>query len=190
MPVAQELLNTTDRAFKLVVSDSRFLGLLRTQVIARIGAFAMHFERTQRRAFRVVSQTGITYRHSSLSRSPPAFPKHGPQPGDRFPWLKLKLRADSAAADLFEELDDTRFNLLMFGQPSLGDREFDLDTLSVHRVPFDPVNEAALNAADIPRPSFYLLRPDGHVGLCGSAYSAAACERYFADSLRIGGGQA
>jgi 2-polyprenyl-6-methoxyphenol hydroxylase-like FAD-dependent oxidoreductase len=38
-----------------------------------------------------------------------------------------------------------------------------------------------------PRPSFYLLRPDGHVGLCGSIYDAAACERYFEDRLQVGG---
>jgi len=187
MPVAQQLLNTTDRAFKLVVSDSRWLGLLRTEVIARIGAFAMQFEATQRRAFRVVSQTGIAYRDSSLSQSLPAFPDEGPQAGDRFPWLKLKLRADGPVEDLFEELDDTRFTLLTFGHPSLGGGMSNLDIVDVHHVPYDPVNEAALNTAHIPRPSFYLLRPDGHVGLCGAVYGAAACERYFEDRLQIGG---
>ena len=40
-PVAQRLLDTTDRAFRLVVSDSPLAGLLRTQVLARIAGFAM-----------------------------------------------------------------------------------------------------------------------------------------------------
>ena len=41
IPVAQRLLNTTDRAFRLVVSDSWLAGLLRTKILARIAAFAM-----------------------------------------------------------------------------------------------------------------------------------------------------
>ena len=41
IPVAQRLLETTDRGFRLVVSDSWLAGLLRTQVLARIAAFAM-----------------------------------------------------------------------------------------------------------------------------------------------------
>jgi 2-polyprenyl-6-methoxyphenol hydroxylase-like FAD-dependent oxidoreductase len=185
VPVAEQLLNTTDRAFKVVVSDSALLGLLRTQVIARIGAFAMKFERTQRLAFRVVSQTRIHYRDSPLSNSLPTLANDAPQAGDRFPWLKLKLRADGPVEDLFETLDDIHFHLFAFGQaaPKFGVSNADL--VSVHDVPSDPVNEAVLDRANIPRPSFYLLRPDGHVGLCGTVLDAAACDRYFEDRLRF-----
>ena len=56
-PVAQRLLETTDRAFMFVVSKSWWAGLLRTRVIARIAARAMHFERVRRRAFRAVVPT-------------------------------------------------------------------------------------------------------------------------------------
>ena len=48
IPVAQRLLDTTDRAFRLVVSDSWLAGLLRTKILARIAAFAMGLERIQR----------------------------------------------------------------------------------------------------------------------------------------------
>ena len=69
IPVARRLLNTTDRAFRLVVSDSWLAGLLRTKILARVAAFAMSRERIQRFAFRVVSQIGIHYRKSPLSKS-------------------------------------------------------------------------------------------------------------------------
>jgi 2-polyprenyl-6-methoxyphenol hydroxylase-like FAD-dependent oxidoreductase len=186
VPVAEQLLNTTDRAFKLVVADSALLGLIRTEVVARIGAFAMTFERTQRLAFRVVSQTGIHYRESRLSSSLPGFTNEGPRAGDRFPWLKLKLRADGPIEDLFD-LDDTRFHLVVFGQSSAmkGDVPYP-DILDVHDVTVDPVNEAALNRAHIPRPSFYLLRPDGHVGLCGSVLDLDACRSYLHERLQFG----
>ena len=48
---------TTDSAFKLVVSDSWLAGLMRTKLLARIAAFAMSIERIQKIAFRIVSQT-------------------------------------------------------------------------------------------------------------------------------------
>ena len=48
LPVARKLLATTDRGFKLVVSDSWLASLLRRKLLARIAAFAMSFERVQR----------------------------------------------------------------------------------------------------------------------------------------------
>jgi 2-polyprenyl-6-methoxyphenol hydroxylase-like FAD-dependent oxidoreductase len=179
VPVARRLLNTTDRAFRLVVSDSRLAGLLRTRILARIAAFAMRRERIQRFAFRVVSQTGIHYRKSSLSQSLDGLPDRAPRGGDRFPWLRLKFEANGAVEDLFEKLNDTRFNLIAIGQPAPADGAPDLgDLLCVHVVPADPVNDAELARARIPQPSFYLLRPDGHVGLCGARLAAAAVRCY------------
>lgn len=56
------------------------------------------------------------------------------------------------------------------------------DLLRVSVIPDDPANDAELARAQIPRPSFYLLRPDGHVGLCGRAWSLAV-RRYRAERL-------
>ena len=110
------LLATTDRGFKLVVSDSWLAGLMRTKVLARIAAFAMSIERIQKIAFRIVSQTGINYRKSSLSNALDALPFEAPQCGDRFPWLHLKLRANGPIEDTFEAFEDRFFHLVAFGQ--------------------------------------------------------------------------
>ena len=186
IPVARRLLETTDRAFRIVVSDNPFAGLLRTQVLARIAAFAMRRKRIQRIAFRLVSQTGIEYRSGPLSESADRLPGTAPQAGDRFPWLKLKLRADGPVEDLFQSLDDTRFHLLAFGQPTLAAGVPALgDRLQVHAIPEDSGNDAELTRAQIPRPSFYLLRPDGYVGLCGARVDASTVSRYVAERLRI-----
>jgi hypothetical protein len=187
MPVARRLLNTTDRAFRLVVSDSRLAGLLRTKVLAGIAAFALSRQRIQRFAFRVVSQIGIRYGKSALSVSPEGLPAGAPRAGDRFPWLRLKFQANGAIEDSFQRLDDTRFNLLVIGQPSPPEGALDLgDLLRIHAIPADPVNAAELARARIPQPSFYLLRPDGHVGLCGARLEIAALERYVFERLRLG----
>jgi hypothetical protein len=87
-------------------------------------------------------------------------------------------------------LDDTRFNLLVIGQPapsaaSLGGG----DLLQVHAVPSDIENDRALAAASIPSPSYYLLRPDGHIGLAGTSFQEADLRQWLARShLRLGSG--
>ena len=183
MPVAQSLLRSTDEGFKFIVSDSAFAGLMRTQVVARIAGFAMTFRRVQLAAFRTVSQTGIQYRKSPLSDG--TLPDDAPQGGDRFPWLKLVLRSGSAVEDLFATLDDTRFHLLVFGQTlPIGLPDFG-GLVATHEVPADAANDAALARAKIPETSFYLIRPDGYVGLCGGTLDTESIESYFAETLHV-----
>ena len=109
--MAQRLLATTDRAFRLVVSDSRLAGLLRTQVLARIAAFAMSRERVQRLAFRTVSQTGIHYREGPLSASLDDLPTEAPHAGDRFPWLQLQLRRQTGRSRICSDSSTTRASI-------------------------------------------------------------------------------
>src|SRR5256884_3725962 len=187
VPVAKRLLSTTDRAFSLVVSDAWLAGQFRTRVLAKIVAFAMGMERVQRLAFRTISQIGIRYRASSLSETSARLPESAPRAGDRFPWLRLKFLPNGHTEDLFAKLDDTRFTLIVTGQasppggvPELG------DLLCIHGVPRDPANDRELARARIPRPSFYLLRPDGHVGLAGTHLDTGAATRYVSDRLHLG----
>ena len=184
LPVARRLLNTTDRGFRLVVSDSALAGLFRTKILARIMAFAMGRERIQRAAFRIISQTGINYRGSRLSKSLDGLPEKGPNAGDRFPWLRLKFDASGSVEDLFDRLDDTRFALIVIGQDGPDDSPF-RDFVLLHSVASDPVNDTELARVQIPRPSFYLLRPDGHVGLCGARLDIQAVKTYLAEQLGV-----
>jgi 2-polyprenyl-6-methoxyphenol hydroxylase-like FAD-dependent oxidoreductase len=183
IPVAQRLLATTDRAFSLVVSDSGVAGLFRTRLAPRLFALALRLPRVQRIAFRTISQTGIAYPNSPLSDTLPGLPAAAPRAGDRFPWLRLKLSPDGPAEDLFGKIDDTRFTLILIGQPAppgglpLGDR------LRVLVVPGDPPNDRELERARIPRTAFYLLRPDGHVGLAGVRLEGAAVARYVSERI-------
>jgi 2-polyprenyl-6-methoxyphenol hydroxylase-like FAD-dependent oxidoreductase len=187
MPVAQRLLETTDRAFSVVVSDHWTAALLRTRVIANVAAFAMKFQRVREVAFRTIAQIGIRYRGSALSQSLPGLPEGAPQAGDRFPWLRLEFRAGGPVESLFDKLDDTRFSLIVIGQPMA---EQDLppygDLLRTLVIRSGAINDDALDRAHIARPSYYLLRPDGHVGLAGTRFDAASVSRYLAERhLRV-----
>ena len=171
---------------ELIVSDNAVAGLIRTHVLARIISIAMRREWVQRLAFRTISQTGIRYPESTLSKSLEGLPKDAPRAGDRFPWLRLRFLANGPVEDLFQKLDDTRFNLIVFGQPSVSGDALGLgDLLRIHAIPADPANDAELTRAHIPQPSFYLLRPDGHVGLRGARLEAVAVARYVSESLHL-----
>jgi hypothetical protein len=186
MPVAQRLLKTTDRAFSLVVSDSWLAGIFRTRILANIVAFAMRGEAIRRIAFMTISQIGIRYRESLLSEMLPDLPDAAPHAGDRFPWLRVKLVPNGPTEDLFQKLDDTRFNLILIGQPSPTHALPGLGHLVlIHVIPDDPFNDGELARAHIPRPSFYLLRPDGHIGLAGTRLEVAAASRYVSEHLHI-----
>jgi len=187
LPVARRLLSTTDRAFSLFVSDSWLAGLFRTRVLAKIVGFAMGLDRARKLAFRTISQTGIRYRKSALSETLAGLPEAAPHGGDRFPWVRLKFAANGPVEDLFGRLDDTRFNLIVIGQttPPCGVPELG-DLLRIHEVPMDAANDRELARARIPGPSFYLLRPDGHVGLAGTHLDTAAASRYLTARLHVG----
>lgn len=186
MPVARRLLETTDRGFSLLVSDSWLAGLFRTRILVRMAAFAMRFERVRQLAFRTISQTGIHYADSTLSEQLGSQPLSGPRAGDRFPWLRLRLRADGPVEDLFAVLDDTRFHLILIGQAAPAEALPELDgLLDIHAVPDGPDNARELARTGIPARAFYLLRPDGHVGLTGSDWDAGSGICYLRDRLQV-----
>ncbi|OUM00874.1 FAD-dependent oxidoreductase [Variovorax sp. JS1663] len=186
LPVARRLLDTTDRGFRLVVSDSWFAGLLRTEVLARVGALAMSRPRIQRTAFRTVSQIGIHYRESPLSMALGGTPENAPYAGDRFPWLRLRFTPQGPVEDVFEKLDDLHFHLLVFGQEPPARTGWPAgELLRVHAIPPGPENEAELARASIPGKSFYLLRPDGYVGLSGIRLDEGAVARFVRERLAM-----
>ena len=85
--------------------------------------------------------------------------------------------------------DDTRFNLLLIGQPAPSAAGLRLGDVQIHAIPSDMENDAELAAASIPRPSYYLLRPDGHIGLAGTSFQEADVRHWLARShLRLESG--
>jgi 2-polyprenyl-6-methoxyphenol hydroxylase-like FAD-dependent oxidoreductase len=184
IPVARRLLNTTDRAFKLIVADNWLAGLFRTKILAWLAAFALSRKSVQEFAFRTVSQIAINYRKSPISKSLPGLPDTAPQAGDRFPWLRYRLKADGPLEDLYQKRDDTKFNLIVIGQ--LLEKPLDFGgLLNVYGIASGPLNAKELARWHLPQTSFYLLRPDGHVGLCGTRLDVAAIKRYLSANLHF-----
>ena len=185
VPVAERLLSTTDRGFRLIVSDSWIAGIMRTRILARVAALAMSRPRIQQLAFRTVSQTGIRYPNSALTDSSQRLPDSAPQAGDRFPWLRLAWTADGPVEDSFRLLSGTQFKLLSFGQPVAKTTPLPSDVIAVHEVGTEGDNAAELRRAGIPLPSFYVVRPDGYIGFCGVRLDMNAVQSYFETRVHV-----
>ena len=185
LPVAENLVNTTDRGFALVVSDRWITKFFRTRILPKVLEFAMRLHRIRQIAFRTISQIGIRYPESPLSETETQFPDNAPHAGDRFPWLRLKFSANAPEEDFFARLDDTRFNLILVGQSAPDAFPQELNGLLItHEVPVQ-WNEQELARAGIPNPSFYLLRPDCYIGLAGTRFDPSVLSRYSTERLRL-----
>jgi hypothetical protein len=91
--------------------------------------------------------------------------------------MKLRLKADGPQQDSIRDLDNTSFNLLVFGQSTPESAQLP-NLLRIYEVPSEPGNDAALARAGIPRRSFYLVRPDGYIALCGQEVNSATLAKY------------
>jgi 2-polyprenyl-6-methoxyphenol hydroxylase-like FAD-dependent oxidoreductase len=180
--VAQALLRGTDRAFGLVVSDTLLSAIFRTWIMANVMRVAMRFARVQRLAYRTVSQIGIRYRTSPLSKRVVPLLDGTPQPGDRFPWMLVTPLGEVRPVDLFQRMDDRRFNLLILGDQLAAPSPHAFVNVIV--IPFDARNEASLRQAGLHRPCYFLVRPDGHIALAGTAAHMPEVTAYLDEHLR------
>jgi hypothetical protein len=95
--------------------------------------------------------------------------------------MKLVFTPGAPAEDLFARLDDTRFKLVLFGNlPRDLPAERPID---VHEILEVPTNVAALARAGIRAPCYFLLRPDGYIGLAGVKLQDGDLRRYLAERI-------
>jgi hypothetical protein len=52
-------------------------------------------------------------------------------------------------------------------------------------VPIDPANAQELIRVQIPQLSFFLVRPDGYIGLCGSRFEPDSFRAYVSQNLHL-----
>ena len=155
---ARRLVETTDRAFTFINRKSALATGIRTRIVPLLLPLIFRRPAFRRQLFRILSQTRITYRGTSLSTGVVG----AIHSGDRLPWLRH--------ADNFAPLKSLDWQLHCYG-----DARMDLLTwcerykIPLHFfVPAEPFKPATL----------CLVRPDGHIGWVGRSTDLAALSRY------------
>ena len=174
LPNARRLLNTTDRLFDFAASDEWLVSFLRKHVFPRVANFALNLDLVRQFVFPIVSQIGINYRESSLSKNIGAF---GVQAGDRMPWFEIEGR------NIYDLLREPRFHLIMFTDGNAGIppiTEGSAPRIDSHIFPLD---ESAREHFGRDDPFYVLLRPDNYIGMISDDLSPEV----LADYLKIVG---
>jgi len=114
MPIARTLLNTTDRAFNVVMSKSWFKRIYRQWILPRLLNLAWRSKKLKTFFFRVVSQIGISYRESNINLHLSKSTKV--KAGDRIPYLKVYDEKKGVETDLHEWCAKPGFTLIVFGK--------------------------------------------------------------------------
>lgn len=134
MPVAKDLLNTTDRAFNLILSRNWFVGLFKKWILPTVLKNIWSKPALRAEFFKRVSQIGISYRESKinlhLSHNSPI------KAGDRLPYLKVFDEKKQQETDLHEWCSKPGFTMITLGKL----QEIDLFTLAKWITQKYPVN--------------------------------------------------
>jgi 2-polyprenyl-6-methoxyphenol hydroxylase-like FAD-dependent oxidoreductase len=161
---ARRLVASTDRAFTLTTSRSAFGRFWRTEFLPGAIPKVFSLATARRFAFRVVSQTRITYRGSRLS-----FGYAGVAGGDRLPWVPSETGGN------FAPLASFRWQLHIYGEPKAAlVATAQAQGIEMHTFAW---NMQARNVG-LRRDAAYLIRPDGHIGLAEPNQNPERLRRY------------
>ena len=148
MRFARRLVATTDRVFTFVSRTGPIANAMRTHVVPHLFPMIFRTGFARRFLFRTVSQIGIRYPQSPLSRGNAGRISGG----DRLPWI----------GDNFDALRSFAWQVHVYGEAPANVREMCRDfKLPLHEFPWsDDARRAGAK-----RDAMYLIRPDGYVGL-------------------------
>jgi 2-polyprenyl-6-methoxyphenol hydroxylase-like FAD-dependent oxidoreductase len=187
LPVAKSLVRTTDRVFNLTLNTNPLARFWIMYVAPKVLALVLNEKHLARFAFTTISQIGIRYRTSSLSRdaSLGAFPRHAPQPGDRLPYVLF--HEQGRTVNIQDTVKVPAFHLFLFPGTQTETKLQALLTAAdtfggatvVETIRLTAETKPLYEALGVQNGGCYLVRPDMYV-----AYrSAALNSEHFAGYL-------
>jgi 2-polyprenyl-6-methoxyphenol hydroxylase-like FAD-dependent oxidoreductase len=186
MPIAKELLSTTDNAFNVVTSNKWISRIFKKWVLFNALRFFWKSKKIRATFFRLVSQIGISYRDSAinlhLSKSTQI------KAGDRLPYLKVYDEKKETETDLHEWCGKPGFTLIILGKVE----EMYLFTLAkwitnkytgilnFFYLPPSGKNVDVFNAfeADPHKQKVIIVRPDMYIGYMNDVVDIGMMDNY------------
>jgi 2-polyprenyl-6-methoxyphenol hydroxylase-like FAD-dependent oxidoreductase len=186
MPVARELLNTTDRIFKMILSRNWFVNMFKKWLLPVILKNAWNKPGSRQSFFKRVSQTGISYRDSKINLNL----SHATniKAGDRLPYLKVFDEKKQLETDLHEWCAKPGFTMIALGKL----QEIDLFTLAkwitqkypsnlnFFYLPPSVRNKQVFDAFEIRenQKKALIIRPDMHIGFINDIIDIEMMDNY------------
>ena len=172
---AKNLLQTTDRMFQFAAGSEWLLAFLRTNVLPSVAKYILSLETVKKFIFPLLSQIGINYRHSSLSRHA-RDENFNVKAGDRMPYFV----ADGK--NIYERLHQPKFHWLVFSnaQSDVQALKTELESQYAAWVDFNAisVDPQVAEAFGTDKSFSVLLRPDNYVGFISTATSSHEVSAY------------
>jgi 2-polyprenyl-6-methoxyphenol hydroxylase-like FAD-dependent oxidoreductase len=192
LPVAKNTAQTTDHIFNLLASETVFNKTFRRYffpfIIKTLSPVIERENLISRYLFKSVSQTGIHYRESILSRKPSInfLPSQSLRPGDRLPFIRFNEKGNEV--NFQEKVKATVFHLFIFSRnlPS----EYHIKKLERYRnaLTFEIIlqtefNKKKFKSLGIKKKGFLLVRPDLYIAFQTEALNFKQLENYLSHFL-------
>ncbi|RYY36698.1 MAG: monooxygenase [Sphingobacteriaceae bacterium] len=187
MPVARQLVNTTDRAFNIITTSNFAVNFAKRWVISQVLKMMWGSQKFKEFFFRQISQTAISYRDSKinlhLSRSSAI------KAGDRLPYIKIYDEKAQLETDLHAWCTKPGFTLIVLGKY----KEIDIFTLAkwitqkyqgminLFYLPPSQKNVEVFTAFDITKiehKKAIIVRPDMYIGYLNDVVDIDMMDNY------------
>jgi 2-polyprenyl-6-methoxyphenol hydroxylase-like FAD-dependent oxidoreductase len=191
-PIGRMVLRFTDRAYTIATSTNPIVRFARTRLAPTLIPLTLKAKTGRAYAFRTVSQLGIRYRRSPLSREGDGAPRRGPRAGDRLP--DAPVLHHGQATTLHAAVAAPGWHLLLCGPADAWRAPqtarltgsytgiLAVHNLGTHDSPgvlHDPHGHALHRLGLTSNESAqYLVRPDGHIGYRASGTDVDGLARY------------
>lgn len=193
IPVARDLLATTDRLFSIIMSRNWFVGLFKKWLMPRLLKFVWDKEKWREVFFEQVSQISISYRNSDINL-------HVSQAtvlraGDRLPYLKVFDEKKQLETDLHEWCSKPGFTFIALGK--LTETElFALAkwitqsypaVLNFFYLPFSAKNQAVFDVFELKKGQHkaLIIRPDMHIGFINDTIDMVLMDNYLQNIIGL-----
>lgn len=184
LPNARRLLQTTDRLFNLAAGTDWLVNLIRTTIFPPMARFILSIDAVKKKFFPLISQIGITYRESSLSRHDGDRDLEV-RAGDRLPYFLLDGQS------IYDQLRAPKFHLLTFFaglSNDAGDRAKITDEIGRKYADlidqqFIPLNPQIAETFGTDQPFQVFLRPDNYIAYISPETSPQSLATYLKEII-------
>jgi len=186
LPFARRLVQSTDRAFNMTVSQKGLVKYMRMHIAPRILAILLKIKPVERFLFKNISQIGITYRESLLSANgkDTGFASGAPKPGERLPYLEYEDMLGQRV-NIQKRVNATSLHLFIFSNSSK-DSDAELikfleqykGVVTYESILFTPSTEKLYKALDVMEGGLYLIRPDLYIAYRSHSLNLDGLKKY------------